>query len=1130
MSKWLVEMRGLETLVRGVVEVLRLCLRRVALTITVSVFGLGLCLSAGAAEAVALGAPSPWWSLSQSMAPSVVVPGHQGKLVVRALDVGDGSILGLGNPVVLSDVLPADLKPVGISGVVRGWFINAEGKSDIDVHGSVNCTLATLSCTYAEDASPFNVIEVTIVFTAESEAVSGANSFSVRGGGAPGASRSQQITVSEGPVVFGVEGESYGLSAEEEGGLPAVQAGGHPFQLTTSFVLNNTGSGTLQPAQPRNQIFRLPAGLVGDAQATPQCTVALFDTLTSNGDGCPADTAIGVAVVWLSGQVGAAGAEVDDAVPVFNLVPGFGEPARFGIFPGAPVVIDTSLRSGGDYGVVASVHNITEGIAELASTVTLWGDPGSHAHDSMRGWQCLKLTSECPNAEQPQLSLLRMPTACEEALRSPMLINSWSDSGFLGPIESSLPLSSEGCNHEQFAPSIGVASSTSEADSPTGLDVHVRVPQQAGEQPENVGQADVRNTTVLLPAGLQVNPAAASGLAACSMSEIGFIGLEEGTGRPLFREETEAERLSETPYQAQCPAASRIGEVTVHTKLLPEALTGYVYQAAQGTGNPFGSLLALYIIAEDPKVGVRARLAGEVKIQPDGQLISSFKQLPQVPFEEFSIQFFGGSNAPLATTSCGIYTTRSIMEPWSSGTPGEILAQPETSFQIQNAPGGGPCPSTRPFAPDIQTGVINNVAGTFSPMSVQISRDDVEQTLGAVSITEPPGLAGMISNVTPCPEPAASTGQCSPASQIGHVQISAGVGRDPLTLPQPGKPQDPVYLTGPYDGAPFGIAIVAPAEAGPFNLDENGHPVVVRGTINVNPHTAQVTINTNPPPERLQGIPLDLQDIQVMIDKPAFIYNPTSCKTMSITGTASSTEGATETFVRPFQAVSCGELPFHPTFKLATNAKHTRRFGAYLHANLTSSQGQANIKSLYVELPKILPSRQSTFKEACSTAQFTKNPAGCPAASMVGTVVVHTPVLPVPLAGPAILVSHGGAGFPNLTLILQGDGITIEQEGETNIVKGVTSSAFKSVPDTPFSSIEVTLPTGPHSLLTATANLCAKTVTKRVRTRFHGHVVFRKRRMIVRRSVVVPTTITGQNGSVIKQSTPIAVQGCGKGQ
>jgi hypothetical protein len=81
------------------------------------------------------------------------------------------------------------------------------------------------------------------------------------------------------------------------------------------------------------------------------------------------------------------------------------------------------------------------------------------------------------------------------------------------------------------------------------------------------------------------------------------------------------------------------------------------------------------------------------------------------------------------------------------------------------------------------------------------------------------------------------------------------LGGDPFTVTG-GK----VYLTGPYNGGPFGLSIVNPVKAGPFDLGT----VVVRVKIDINPYTAQVTVNTttsDPITHIIDGIPLQIQHV-----------------------------------------------------------------------------------------------------------------------------------------------------------------------------------------------------------------------------------------------------------------------------
>ena len=901
---------------------------------------------------------------------------------------------------------------------------------------------------------------------------------------------------------FGIEPGSLVAS------LSTQQAGGHPdFKTTWNFnLVTNTGpggGGELPDENVRRIEVELPPGLIGQVKDIPKCP---FRLLTSSYvSACPTDTQVGIAGIPV-----APGSFL--RLGLYNLAPDKGEPAAFGFsLFGAPerIVVRPAAERG--YRLVARAE-APEILPVFGILTTFWGVPGAHSHDEERfAPEAFEAGSEGkPLASgAPTVPLMSNPSVCGEPLTTTVRVDSWQHTGGFLSYPSTIPGGLTGCNAVSFKPELSM-SGGSRADSPTGLRVNLHVPQD--ESPNGLATPDVKNTTVTLPAGLQVNPAAAAGLQACTEGEIGYKGRDSETGTLLFEEETEAEEAGEVPHKTGCPDASKLGTVKITTPLLSEPLEGAVYQAAQ-EANPFGSLLALYVIAEAPERGVRLKLAGELKVEPNGQLVATFPDTPQLPFEDFKLDFFGGSKAPLATTGCGTYKTTSSIEPWSSSKAEPALAQPFSEFAVAGGPGGQPCSSLGGFAPGFVAGTQNNASSSFSPFVMNLTRKDGERTLSTVGLKLPPGISGLVSAVTLCPEAQANAGDCPAVSRIGHVRVSAGVGNEPIVLPEAGKPEDPVYLTGPYKGAPFGLSVVVPAEAGPFNLDEGGHPIVVRAKVEVDPRTAQVTVVSDPMPTRLQGIPLDVRNIEVTVDKPGFIFNPTNCAAMSVNGTIGSAEGASVPVSSRFQAANCANLPFKPTFTVSTQGKTSKANGASLTVKLASKGGpqagggEANIRAVKVDLPKQLPSRLTTLQKACTEAQFNANPAGCPAASNVGTATAVTPIFSHPLTGPAYFVSHGGQAFPNLEIVLQGEGVTLILDGNTDIKKGITSSTFRTVPDAPVSSFELKLPAGPYSILGT--NLPASA-----------------RYSLCGQKLAMPTAITGQNGAVIHESTPIAVEGC----
>ncbi|HTZ65224.1 MAG TPA: hypothetical protein VMB51_14065, partial [Solirubrobacteraceae bacterium] len=474
-------------------------------------------------------------------------------------------------------------------------------------------------------------------------------------------------------------------------------------------------------------------------------------------------------------------------------------------------------------------------------------------------------------------------------------------------------------------------------------------------------------------------------------------------------------------------------------------------------------------------------------------------------FSELELRLFPGPRASLASPAlCGTYPTSASFTPWSYPFQAPLsLESSAGEFTVGSGPGGTPCPRGEPFAPALSAGSEDRQAGAFSEFTLGLERPDGNQPLSAISLKLPAGAAAMLSHVTPCPEPQASLGSCGPESQIGQASASAGVGPDPYTE------QGAVFITGPYQGAPFGLSIVTPAVAGPFDLGD----VVVRSKIEVDPHTAQVTISS-PVPTFIQGvgrsstgIPLQLQRLQVDVDRPDFEYNPTSCEPKHVEATLDGAGNGVEQVSIPFQVAGCQGLPFKPGVSAVTRGKTSKADGASLGLTFKSRVGEAHVARTVLTIPSTLPARLTTIQKACVAATFEANPAACGEGSDIGTAVVHTPVLKNPLSGPIYLVSHGNAAWPDAELVLQGEGVTVILDGQTAIKKGVTTSSFLSVPDAPFESVEATLPEGPHSALTT--NLPLK-----------DHY------SLCGQHLAIPTALTGQNGTAITASVKVSVQGC----
>ncbi|HKI40812.1 MAG TPA: hypothetical protein VKA66_10560, partial [Mycobacterium sp.] len=661
-----------------------------------------------------------------------------------------------------------------------------------------------------------------------------------------------------------------------------------------------------------------------------------------------------------------------------------------------------------------------------------------------------------------------------------------------------------GCHTLQFSAEINAQPTTHESDKPSGMEFEIKQPQT-----ETVGVSatpTLKKAVVTLPEGFTADPSAASGLAACSETQIGW---EEGATGPL--------KFNAAP--PACPEASKIGSLELETPLIGRKLEGEMFLASQNE-NPFHTTLAAYVVVDDPITGVLIKIAGELLADPHtGRLTAIFDENPNLPFSDLKLHFFGGPRAELATPeSCGTFTVNAELTPWSFPDSGPA-ATPFDNFVIDEACPGG-------FAPTFTGGSSNLQAGAFTPIVASFQRSDTDQELAGLTVTLPQGLLGKIAGVQQCTEAQVraaetGTGGCPEASLVGSVTAGAGPGPNPVFVS--GK----AYLTGPYNGGPYGLAVVVPAVAGPFDFGT----VVVRQSLRIDPRTAQVTDVSDPFPTIIDGIPLRLRRVDVTLNRERFAFNPTNCGKLGFAGSMSGSPlgaptslngtvghatqaGASAPFATPFEVTNCASLRFTPKISVTTKARASKANGASLHFKITYPAGAMGTQSWFQEakfsLPKQLPARLETLQRACLSNVFETNRAACPSASKIGTAVVHTPVLPDPLTGTVYFVSYGGEKFPEAVVVLQGDDVTVELHGETFISKaGITSATFRSTPDVPFESIEVNIPTGRYS-------------------EFGTDLPARAKYNFCNQKLTMPTLFKAQNGLEIHQNTPITVVGCHK--
>jgi hypothetical protein len=917
---------------------------------------------------------------------------------------------------------------------------------------------------------------------------------------------------------------------------PFTQAGGHPWALNTTVEFAK-GEGTdvegnkyeYPTRDPKDVVVDLPPGLLGDPMAVPRCPLT---QVTSSATQCPADTQIGEYRIHFEGSKGL-------LAPIVNVTPEAGQSAEFALENttknDTPILTAHLVRTAQGYGFTVESNEIPE-VSITAVEITIWGTPADRRHDPMRGRICRQqLLGEPLHCEGggegsgiEATPFLTMPTDCAVGPETATVrADSWEEPGSVGvngqyqgyvEARSTLP-GATGCNLLQFNPTIELQPDTPLADEPVGLGVNLHVPLD--ENVESSATPQLRDSVLTLPEGMSISPGIVDGIEACN--EFGPEGINI-TG-PESEEVAANGELQLAP--GHCPGASIVGTAEAVTPFLPIPIKGHVFLARPGCGGAGqapcteqdaldGNLYRLYLelggTGELAETGVHFKVPLETSANPaTGQLTTRTLGTPQAPFSELKIQLNGGPRAPLDNpAACGPAVATADFTPWSAPgqtpegllTPGTADATPSSYFDVEG------CPATAPFKPGFEAGTVTPQAGQYSAFTLHIARQDREQYLKGIQVHTPPGLLGVLASVPLCGEPAANQGTCPESSKIGTTRVASGAGSHPFEI------GGTIYLTGPYEGSPFGLSIVTNVVAGPFNLGL----VTVRARIAVDPQDSTLTVTTDESgphaiPQIIFGVPLRLQRVTVDIERPGFMFNPTNCAAQQITANLSGSLDATAGVSSPFAVGGCRSLAFKPKFTVSTSGSTSRSKGASLDAKVSYPAGslgsEANIARVKVSLPKQLPSRLSTLQQACLARTFETDPAQCPSASVVGIVRASTPLLPVGLSGPVYFVSHGGEAFPSLVVVLQGDGVRVDLTGATfiNGKTNVTSSTFKTVPDVPVNSFELYLPEGKYSALAANANLCK-----------------------VAGKLTMPTEFVAQNGAVLKQTTKISVTGCASGK
>jgi hypothetical protein len=901
-------------------------------------------------------------------------------------------------------------------------------------------------------------------------------SAKLTGGGASEATAKEPALISSTPAPFGIVASSFVPDFLQADGLtPEREAGAHPDLLVVPFDFNSIDRpksllGDDQKGESdsiRNIHVDTPPGFVGNPSAVGECPQADLTLGT-----CPASSQVGRIEVQTDPPVASSGDYQTFNRPVYNMTHPRGSVSDLAIVLGGnPVHIRASLDPANRYAITTHVPDINETLPPLDQKLTIWGVPADHSHDPERcrpeggSLQNIDASEECSTDLEPR-PFLSLPSQCEEDnVMRLHHYDSWQDPGVYGPdLTYAMPGKMEDCDKPRFEPSVEVEPTGKQANTPTGLDVHIKVAQN--ENPNALATPPVKRISVTLPEGMSFSPSFADGLQSCTEAQFGISHAGVPDGDPVA-----------------CPDASRIGEVEVQTPLLPERLEGSMYLAAQGA-NPFDSLFALYLALHDTEErGVLLKIPGRIDVDEAGNITTSFDDNPQFPFDDFVLKFRSGPRAPLVSPpTCG---THEIGVEVTSYAQPDVALNRSNTYQINEGPNGTPCPgaaASRPFAPKFRGGSLNPVAGSFSTFLFRLSREDQEQELSQVTTVLPPGLVAKIAGIPHCSEQALAsistalgTGAleqaspaCPAASAIGTVSAGLGAG------PGPNYFGGTVYLAGPYKGAPLSLVVVTPGLAGPFDLGN----VVVRVALRVDPDTTRVTAVSDPFPTILHGVILRIRDVRLRIDRPETTLNPTNCNPTSldaqITGVGGDLLSTLDDFLTTasdyFQVGDCGRLPFKPLlfFKLK-GGTHRGDHPAFF-ARLKARPGDANIARAVTALPRSEFLENAHIKTVCTRVQFRAD--ACPAASIYGHAKAITPLLDDPVEGDLILRSSDNP-LPDLVARLRGQ-ISANLIGRIDSVNGGIRTTFATVPDVPVTEFTLTMAGGKKGLLVNSTNLCRK--------------------------------------------------------
>jgi hypothetical protein len=813
---------------------------------------------------------------------------------------------------------------------------------------------------------------------------------------------------------FGMVPGSLSIEMLDSDGNPETRAGAHPDRLVMGMEFNRLPDQAADGAL-RDLRFEFPPGFIGDPGATPICKREVL-TLAS-WDECPPETQVGTVTI----DVG-----LVMTLPLYNVRPRPGNVVEFGykLFFAAGF-LEAKIDSGGRLAVEMrdAIHDLP--VASFGAE--LWGVPADHLP-----------------VEIPRRALLTAPTTCGVALETVVRYRPWAAPSAWHEATGALP-PFEGCDELSFHPGFDFALERSTADSPTGAEIGLSLPPEAG--PDGRSHDRIEALSLALPDGMTLALGVANTLQNCPETAVGL-----GSSAP-----------------EACPHGSRVGTLELVTPLLATPVTGNVYMGGQLPGGDF----RLFAVARAP--GLTLKLP--VTLRPDpatGKLTTTIESIPALPLERLALRFDGGARSSLVTPlRCGPATATATLT--SRGGRQVTVA---AGAAVTGSVTGGACPAAPLFAPSFTAGALRAKAGAASPFAATIRRRDGDQPLRRFSLTLPKGGVARLAVAERCSEAAIALDTCPEASRIGTAMVEAGAGATPLVMRGKLFLTGPYRTTRPYRRSPVGLAIVLPGVAGPFDLGR----ILVRTGMRLDPRTGRVTIDSDPLPQVVRGIPLRLQTLGIDIDRPGFSSNPTSCSPSEVAVRLEAVDGAVVQRASRFAVGGCDRLRFRPRVAMAlTGRREQRRDGnPGLRMRIRSATTGANISSATVAMPALLTGSPIGPAAICSLRQAA---AGrCPDAARIGRTSARTPLLKRPLRGSVYLVQPRGKGLPDVWAMLAAEGIELRVRMRTSLDDGRMSGEIVDLPDVPLAAFTIDFASGKRGMFVAKRSPCSRGKPRAIRS------------------------------------------------